>query len=121
MDDDRNGDESWKEEAKREKERLDAELKAEKERKTQFAPEPNFAQFLTGLAAQALLALGEAENPVTKKREVDLPAAKYIIDVIALLKEKTAGNLNEQEQAVTDQLLTDLRLKFVKTSGESES
>jgi hypothetical protein len=116
----RNGDESWKEEAKREKERLDAELKAEKERQKQFAPEPTFAQFLTGLAAQALLALGEAENPITKKTEVDLPAAKYIIDVIALLQEKTAGNLDEHEEAVTKQLLMDLRLKFVKASGGAQ-
>ncbi len=120
MDDERNEDESWKEEAKREKERLDAELKAEKERRNQFAPEPTFAQFLTGLAAQALLALGEAENPITKKTELDLPSAKYIIDVIALLKEKTTGNLDEQEQAITGQLLTDLRLKFVKASGASK-
>ena len=112
---------SWKEQAKREKERLDAQLKADKERLTQLPPPPTFSQFLTGLAAQALLALGEVENPVTKKREVDLPQAKYVIDSISLLREKTQGNLTEVEQATTDQVLTDLRLRFVKISESSKS
>jgi hypothetical protein len=120
MDNQNSTDESWKEEARREKERLDAELRAEKERRTQLQPEPTFAQFLTGLATQALLALGEVENPLTGKREVDLPAAKYVIDVVALLKEKTSGNLDEQEQALVAQLLTELRLKFVKLAGASK-
>jgi hypothetical protein len=113
-------DDSWKEEAQREKERLDAELKAEKERRKQLPPEPTFGQFLTGLAAQALLALGDAENPITKTREVDLPSAKYLIDVIALLKRKTAGNLSEAESATLEQLLTDLRLRFVKVSEKEK-
>jgi hypothetical protein len=113
--------ESWKEQARLEKERLDAQLKAEKEKKSQFPPEPTFAQFLTGLAAQALMALGEAENPLTKKKELDLPHAKYVIDVIALLKEKTRGNLSEAEQDAFNQILTDLRLRFVKASSKSKS
>lgn len=113
-------DKAWKEEAQREKERLDAELKAQKERKRQLQPEPTFGQFLTGIAAQALMSLGEAENPVTKTREVDLPQAKYLIDIVALLKEKTKGNLNEVEQATLEQVLTDLRLRFVKASESSK-
>jgi len=114
-------DDSWKEEARREKEKLDEELKREKARKSELPPEPTFGQFLTTLAAQALMALGEAENPVTRTKEVDLPAAKYVIDVISLLKDKTKGNLTEAEEATLTQLLTELRLKFVKASGTGKS
>jgi len=113
-------DDSWKEQAKREKEQLDAQLKAEKEKASAMPPPPTFSQFLAGLAAQALMALGEAENPVTKKREVELPQAKYTVDIIALLKEKTQGNLTEAEQAAIDQILTDLRLRFVKVSEKPD-
>jgi len=121
VDTDKEQDESWKEDAKREKERLDAELKAEKERKTELPAKPTFAQFFTGLAAQALMALGEAENPMTRKKELDLPQAKYLIDVLELLKEKTAGNIAEGEDAALGQILTELRLKFVKASDSSKS
>ncbi len=116
MDAGKEEDGSWKEQAKREKEQLDAQLKAEKEQASVLPPQPTFSQFLAGLAAQALMALGEAENPVTKKRELELPQAKYTVDIIALLKEKTQGNLTETEQAAIDQILTDLRLRFVKVS-----
>lgn len=120
MDIENEQDESWKEQAKLEKERLDAELKADKERKHVLPPKPTFAQFLTGLAAQALLALGEAENPVTGKKEVSLPEAKYVIDVIELLGEKARGNLSEAEEATVGQILTDLRLRFVKAREAEE-
>jgi len=118
---DENNDESWKEQAKKEKELLDEKLKAEHEKKTQLPPRPTFAQFLTGLAAQAFMALGEAENPITKKKEVSLPEAKYLIDIIELLEEKTKGNLSEQESVAFEQLLTDLRLRFVTASEKSKS
>ncbi len=121
MDIETENDESWKEEAQKEKERLDAELRLEKERMHQLPPEPTFGEFLAGLAVQALVALGETENPLTRTKEVVLPQAKYVIDVIALLKEKTKGNLNETEQIAIDNLLTDLRLKFVKASEQKKT
>lgn len=109
-------DESWKKQARREKEQLDAQLRADKEKRNRFPPEPAFSQFIGGLAAQAFVALGETENPLTKKREVDLHQAKYLIDVVALLRNKTRGNLDEAESAAIEQLLTDLRLRFVKAA-----
>jgi hypothetical protein len=121
MDIEKTENDSWKEQATREKERLDAELKVEKERQTQLPPQPTFTQFVSGLTAQALMALGEAENPITKNQEIDLPQAKYLIDVIALIKDKTQGNLSEQEQEALNQILTDLRLRFVKASDKSKS
>jgi len=113
--------ESWKEQAAKEKAKLDAELKAAKEHQANLPPEPTFTQFITGLTAQALMALGDAENPMIKKRELDLPQAKYLIDVISVLKDKTEGNLDEQEQGALSQILTDLRLRFVKASEKSKN
>ena len=121
MDPEKEQDDSWKEQAKAEKEKLDAQLKEEKEKQSEMPPTPSFSQFLASIAAQALMALGEAENPITKKTEIDLPQAKYTVDIIALLKEKTQGNLTETEQAALDQILMDLRLRFVKASEKSKS
>ncbi|KPJ62509.1 MAG: hypothetical protein AMS15_03645 [Planctomycetes bacterium DG_23] len=79
-------------------------------------PQANFALFLSGLATEALIYLGEVENPLTKKKEKNLQRAKYSIDLLNIIEEKTKGNLSDQEKALLEQLLYDLRMRFVKAS-----
>lgn len=105
----------WKEKAQQEKEELERKFREEKERQFRFPTEVSFSRFVADMAANALIALGEEENPLTGKKEVDLPQAKYVIDIIGMLKEKTKGNLTDDETALIDSLLTDLRLRFVET------
>jgi hypothetical protein len=77
-------------------------------------PEINFSAFVISLSTQALLHLGEIANPMTGKVEVDVPVAKQMIDIIAMLKDKTRGNLNASEDRLLEDILFDLRMKYVE-------
>ncbi|MCM8811879.1 MAG: DUF1844 domain-containing protein [Candidatus Omnitrophica bacterium] len=72
-----------------------------------------FAFFLSTLSMQAMIALGEIPHPVTRQSQIDLEQARYLIDVLGMLKEKTAGNLNGDEIALLDNLLYELRMQYV--------
>lgn len=77
----------------------------------------DFSSFIYSLAHQALYHLGEMPDPVTKKKEKNLPIAKQTIDIIAMLKEKTKGNLNREEEEIIEAVLYELRMKYVKASS----
>lgn len=81
------------------------------------ADEINFASFLISLGTQAFMHLGDIPNPVTQQREKDLPAAKQMIDLLGILEAKTKGNLTPDEERLLRQLLTDLRLRYVRETG----
>ena len=69
------------------------------------------------LSSSALLHLGEIPDPQTGQKQQDLPLAKHTIDTIGMLKEKTQGNLSDEEQKFLDSMLTDLRWRYVRASG----
>lgn len=73
----------------------------------------SFVNFLSMLATNAATALGAVPNPATGKRSLDLETGKYWLDVLGMIKEKTAGNLHSQEQRLLDGLLGDLRMQYV--------
>jgi hypothetical protein len=112
-------DSDWKTRAKAEKEQLqqDVEEKRDKGMPDQF-PEPSFTFILTSYVTQAYISLGEMENPTTGKKEVDLAAAKFFIDLMDILKEKTKGNLGDDEAKALDAVLAELRLRFVQASAK---
>ena len=109
-------DEDWKESARREKE-VDSQL-SEEEEKPKAAPgpipEPSLTELIKGFAIQALIGLGEADNPLTGKREKNLDWAKYNIDMLQILEDKTKSNLEVQEKNMLVQFLYDLRMRYVK-------
>ena len=78
----------------------------------------DFAALLVLLATQASMYLGNIPNPVNQKREKDLPAAKHFIDLLALLQVKTKGNLASEEEHLLQQMLFDLRLRYVREAGQ---
>ncbi len=74
----------------------------------------DFSGFILSLNASALIHLGDIPDPQSMERSVNRPAVKHTIDILELLSEKTKGNLTEEEQKLLDDVLYDLRLKFVK-------
>jgi hypothetical protein len=79
-------------------------------------PAVDFTTFVLSLSHSARLHLGDAPDPVTGKSDVDLPMARHSIDLLALLLEKTRGNLTGAEERVLTQELDDLRVRFVEVS-----
>jgi hypothetical protein len=77
----------------------------------------SFAAFVLSLAHTAAVHFGDIPDPVSgEKSEVNLPAAQQMIDILALLEEKTRGNLTAEERQLLDQILYELRLRFVEAS-----
>jgi hypothetical protein len=117
-------DEDWKREAQREKEILAAKEKAEKEEEKEEEPqergplpEGNLAALISMLATQALFALGLLQIKGQEERKPDLELAKYNIDMLSTLEDKTKGNLTDEEQKVLSNTLSELRMGYVKVAG----
>lgn len=77
-------------------------------------PPLDFSAFILSLSTSVLMNLGLVENPMTKQKEKEPEVAKQTIDLIALLKEKTRGNLTEEESKLIEDVLHELRLWYVK-------
>jgi hypothetical protein len=73
----------------------------------------SFVNFLSSLATNAAASLGAVPHPATGQRALDLDSAKYWLDVLSMLKEKTTGNLHPKEQRLLDGLLGDLKMQYV--------
>ena len=86
------------------------------EEQPQF-PKINFPTFVVSLNASALLHLGAIEDPTTGQKTKNLPMAKQTIDILSMLEEKTAGNLENEEKNLLKNILYDLRLWYVKEKG----
>ena len=69
------------------------------------------------LASSALINLGEAPDPVTGARHVDLDQVREAVDTLLLLRDKTRGNRTEQESRLLEEILYDLQLRFVRATG----
>jgi hypothetical protein len=77
-------------------------------------PAINFSTFIISLSTQALMHLGEIADPQSGKVNKDIPVAKQLIDIIGMLKDKTKGNLDAGEDRMTEDILYDLRMKYVE-------
>lgn len=78
-----------------------------------------FETFVLSLGTATMVALGEVENPVTRKKEKNSEAAKQNISILEVLEEKTKGNLNERETKLLKDVLYETRLKFVGLKEQS--
>jgi hypothetical protein len=77
-------------------------------------PTVNFSNFIVSLASSAMHHLGDAPDPVSRGQNVDLGLARHTIDVLGLLREKTKGNLDTEEERLIETLLFDLRTRYVE-------
>ena len=99
-------DEAWKEAVSREKDASQGPNQAQ-------VHEVTFGIFLSGLMMEALVSLGDLENPISKKKDINLNNAKFIIDTLGMLKDKTRNNLSKDEAEGLEAVLYDLRTRFV--------
>ena len=88
-------------------------MDAQKESEQESMPEIDFGMFVMSLASSVLVHLGEIEHPDSRTREPNLPIAKQTVDILGMLREKTRGNLTQEEAQLLDNLLYDLRMKYV--------
>jgi hypothetical protein len=105
-------DESWKEAAEKEK-----QAAKQDDSEAMKMPSPTFSFFITTLALQAAIAMGQLENPSTDKKEENLPQAKFIIDTLDILKEKTQGNLTKDEETAIQNILYELKMSYIAKTG----
>ncbi len=105
-------DENWKDQVEAEKE-VDAAAPEQPSEPAGPTPEPSLSMLVTTLAAQAMVSLGGMPNPATGKAEVNVDQARYLIDLIEMLTAKTEGNRTDEETAMLQGILHELRMAFV--------
>jgi Domain of unknown function (DUF1844) len=77
-------------------------------------PAINFSTFIISLSTQALMHLGEIADPLSGQVNKDISVAKQTIDIIGMLRDKTKGNLDAGEERLTEDILFDLRMRYVE-------
>ena len=109
-------DDDWKQQAEREKQQLSEKLDVPKEAEGEAGglPEPSFLNHVASIATQAMMSLSLVPNPMTGRREFDPEHARYLIDTLAVLAEKTKGNLTPEEEAYMKRLLPEVQMTFVE-------
>jgi hypothetical protein len=82
----------------------------------------SFTAFVISLASTAAIHLGDLVDPATKEQAApNLEGAAQMIEILGLLEEKTKGNLSAEERQVLEQVLYELRMRFVEVSGSKGS
>ena len=107
------GDDEWKAKAQAEKEQLASEPVGGAESEI---PPASFQGLLEELSVRALFSLGQLPDPRTGQPQLDLGSAKYTIDLLVVLQDKTRGNLDEADSAYLTDLVHRLRLAYVEIS-----
>ncbi|MFA7156021.1 MAG: DUF1844 domain-containing protein [Proteiniphilum sp.] len=105
-------DDDWKQQAQVEKEKLSEDV--EKKQEQREIPPASLETLVSTMVTQVFMALGGYEDPRTKRRYVDLELAKHYIDTLAVLEEKTANNLTENEKKLLDQAIYECRMHYVQ-------
>ena len=117
-------DDAWKDQAGKEKDRLvgsqprpqAVSQTASSAKSSTHKTSKAFTQLLTSLGYQALMHLGEFPSPETGAREVQLEAARSVIDLLVDIKEKTEGNLSAEENEMLSALIPELQMKYANHS-----
>jgi len=126
-------DESWKDEARKEKEKLQEQKAAESKSSGDTGaagaaggeayagglPPANFLTLVQSYRVQSLYCLGMLKLPGTEEAQVNLDAAKHNIDMLQVLEDKTKGNLSEEEKQFITQVLHEVRMAYVQMASPS--
>lgn len=112
-------DSDWKAQAQAEKERLaeqvEAKQAADQERRAATElPPANFQTLVSMIAEQAIMGLGAMQDPKSGRVVVDLEGARFSIDLLGVIEEKSKGNLSEEESGTLRDLLGALRSRYVQ-------
>ncbi len=85
---------------------------------TQELPNPDLQLIVSTFATQGAVALGQIENPATREKQTDLPQAKFAIDLLQVIKERTKGNCSSEEDKYMDDCLYQLRMVYIDKSAK---
>jgi hypothetical protein len=123
---DKRVDEDWKKRAQAEKE-LDAAkftpppaapaaagVAGAAPARAELKPNPLFGGLVESLASQALMYMGAMRDPMTGQAHQDIPQSQTMIDMLAMIEEKTKGNLAKEEADMLKQVLDEVRMHFVR-------
>ena len=80
-----------------------------------------FMGLCSSLVTQAWMQLGKIKNPMTDEINIDLEAASLTIDMIVMLKDKTKGNISDEETKIIDQSINELRMNFIASKDNNMS
>lgn len=83
-------------------------------------PELDFFNYIASLGFQAMIFLGEMPNPMTNQVEKNLKQAKFLIDTLVLIREKTTGNLNKEEAELLNGSIYELQRRFVEVAQKEQ-
>lgn len=108
----KNIDQEWKETVDKEKDSLKKDAGF-------IPPQADFNFFVTTLALQAAISLGQVAHPTTNQKAEDLTQAKFLIDTLGVLKEKTKGNLTQEEEGFLENLLYELRTQYIAKTKDA--
>jgi len=81
----------------------------------------DFKEYIAFLSTNALLGLGLVENPVTGKKEKNPSLVKFTIEILDMLKEKTKGNLDDEEKKMLDATTANLKFQFLEMEKENKT
>ena len=95
----------------------DDKTEQKKSDKAQALPPPRFSSLVMSIASAAVLKMGLDPN---SKKEKDLELARYNIDLLDLLKEKTKNNLSKEEKELLDSCVNDLQIQFVNVQNQNK-
>ena len=102
-----------------EQETKDQEKQTDSSKEKETEPfQVDFSTFIMSLTSSAFYHLGDMPDPSTGKKEVNLPAVQQTIDMLTMLREKTKGNLKEDEKKLLEQLVYELQVKYVAKTKE---
>jgi Domain of unknown function (DUF1844) len=88
---------------------------------TEPQPELTFTAFVLSLASTAAIHFGDLADPVSgETAETNLDGAAQMIEILSLLEAKTRGNLTAEEREILNQVLYELRLRFVEATGQGK-
>jgi hypothetical protein len=112
-------DESWKQSVEKEKVHIFGQEESVENAPVaspegEEEPQLDFSNYIASLGFQALVFMGEIPNPMTNEIQKNLPQSKFLIDTLLLLREKTKGNLTEQEERLLNGSVYELQMKFVE-------
>ena len=99
-------DQDWKDQVDKEK--------GTAQDKNEAYHQPTFTVFISSLGMQAMIAMGKLDNPMTKKREKSYDQARFLIDTLVVIQEKTKGNLDQEEDKALQEYLFNLRMMYVE-------
>jgi len=117
------GDEQARQEAQQQQQKQayqEAKEGEEQPADEQDFPEADFKVFVSGLYTQTLMALGQMEDPSTGDQEQSLPESSYLIDTLEVLREKTRGNLTQEESEYLSSIIHDLQMRYVQAAEGNE-